>query len=570
MKLRLIKPKVKKNVYMLDFYIDNLLKDRMTYVVPPLSLAIIAALTPKDVEVSIVDENIEEIDFDEPADLVGITITSITAPRGFEIADIFRDKKLPVVIGGIHVSLMPKEALKHADSIIVGEAEDLWSQVIEDFKNKRLKKAYKSKHKPDLKDSPLPRWELVKNDRYAVATVQLTRGCPHDCEFCVVGKHLGFKVRKRLIQSVVEEIKLLKEYYATFWFVDFNLFFDRAYAKQFLKELIPLKIRYICFANTYIAKDDELLNLLAESGCEHVSIGFETINTDNLKLINKYKINNIKEYPEVIRKIQSYGIKVQTQFVIGFDHDDASVFRRIEDFVNENSIICPDIYLAGVFYGTKHYHRLKKEKRISIKDYFTPECQQYGYVQWDIKSMDYYDFLFGFISLYQRLYSYDAVFERIKKFHNAYNLKTEKRQNTPNFKKRFYNALLVLKCLSKMKKRYLGTSLLNLIRPEDYKRFEFILKLFLHPKSIYKNDIREIPGLLSKIEWRNVFMYPFFFDEYLNYKMKKEYSHNFLSNNFNKKVELNLKEDLHHFIRGRYQYYKRFKIRYRKNEVTDK
>lgn len=513
MKLLLIKPKVKHNVYMLDFYVHRLFRSRSRYIVPPLSLAIVASLTPKDVEISIIDENIEEIDFNQKPDLVGVTITSFTAPRGYEIADTFRAKGIPVVLGGVQAILMPKESLKHADSIVVGEAENNWSGLVEDFKNGSLKRVYKAKSRPDLTRSPIPRWDLLRNKDYTIATLQLTRGCPHCCEFCVAEKHFGKKIRKRPIKEVIREINLLKDKYKFFWFVDDNLFFDRDYVKEFIKELIPLGINYYCFANTYIAEDDELLGLLAKSGCLSVNIGFETINPKNLQLVNKAGVNEIEDYPNIIKKIQSYGIRVRPQFILGFNYDDLSEFKRIEEFINKNNLVLPDVHVAGVFYGTKHYHRLKKEKRISPSDYTSEECKKYGYALWDTKLIGHKEFMLEFALFYQRLYSYKAVFNRLKNFFFTNSSKN----------------ISLLKDKSVKKERF---------------RLNFgdiILKL--------QRACLAFEMLLSEIEWKNTFMQPFFFEEYLNYKIKKEYSKHFLLNDFNKKTWQSFKKDINKFIK---------------------
>lgn len=203
---------------------------------------------------------------------------------------------------------------------------------------------------------------------------------------------------------MITEIKNLKKHYNYFWFIDYNLFTDKKYTKQLLKELIPLRIHYFCFANTYIAKDDELLRLMAKSGCEFVSIGFETINPQNLKLIDKEKINQINEYPSIIKNIQIHGIQVKPQFIVGFDYDNANVFKHIEQFIKQNNILFPDVYIAGAFHGTKFYQRLKKEGRINTSHEGCIKCQK-GYVKWGTKSMSINECLFLRFFFYKRVYS---------------------------------------------------------------------------------------------------------------------------------------------------------------------
>jgi len=513
MKLKLIKPKVKRNVHLLDTYYYDILKNKTFYIAPPLPLAIVASLTPKDVEVSIVDENIEYIDFNEDVDLVGITITSMTAPRGYEIADLFRSKNIPVILGGLHVRLMPKQALKHADAIVIGEAEGIWGRVINDFKRKRLKKVYKPKSRCDLTNLPLPRWDLIKNEKYSCATVMMTRGCPHNCEFCVVGKHFGNKIRKRPVRDVIKEIALLKKHYDRFWFIDYNLFFDKAYAKELLTALIPLKISYICFANIYLYKDDGLLSLMAESGCKYVSIGFETTDPNGLRLINKEGINRIEEYSRAIEKIQSYGIRVKPQFIVGFDYNQSGVFDDIESFVNNNDIIFPDIYIAGVFYGTDHFNRLKKEGKIDM-DYYSSKSS--GYCMLDTGRMSSYDTLFKTAEIYKRLYSYNALFRRIENFYDNHKEQIEQQLNGEQLILRIKFSALKVKL-----------TLLCLARIKELRKLAFMLKLIWHPKSVYKGkNLTAISYNLSDIERRTIFLHPLFFESYLACKMYQEYSKN--------------------------------------------
>lgn len=541
MKLKLIKPRVRKNINILDTYYYDIIKDETKYVVPPLSLAIIASLTPSDVEVSIVDENIEEIDFNEKVDLVGITVTSITAPRGYEIADMFRSKNVPVVIGGIHVRLMHKQSLEHADSVIIGEAENLWWRVINDFKHNRLKRVYKNKKRPGLTDNPLPKWDLVKNTKYSVATIMATRGCPHNCEFCVVRQHFGNNIRKRPVEDVVKEVAYLRKYYHRFWFVDYNMFFDKAYAKQLLNGIVPLGISYICFANMYIYKDNELLDLMVKSGCKRVSIGFETTDPKGLKLLNKTGLNRIKEYAQAVKKIQGYGIQVKPQFIIGFDYDNTRVFDEIETFVNENNILFPDIYLAGTFYGTSHFRRLKKEGRIDMNAY---SSNKMGYVMLDVGSLGRENAVFKTKALYSRLYSYDAIFDRMKKFYDAYKETIEQPSRRCSVKD--------------VVKRHLfrvWTTVLYLKKIRNFEILVFALKLLWHPKSIYKNNPSSISYDLSDIERRRTFQHPYFFENYLIDKAHEEHSKNPLQNNFDNTTKINLKEDVERFIEKERRHY---------------
>lgn len=501
--LKLIRPKVKKNVYLIDQY-TWFPNNKVKYVAPPLALAILASLTPKDVQVSIIDEDIEKIDFDAPADLVGITITPFTAERGYEIADIFRKQDVKVILGGIQVTFMPEIPLKHADSVVIGEAENIWPKVIFDFKNNRLKRVYYSKEPPSLVNRPLPRWDLIKKEKYSLAPIISTRGCPYRCEYCVVGKHFGHKIRKRPINEVIKEIKYLKKNYKQFWFVDYDLFFDKEYAKKLLRALIPLNIRYACFTNVEVSKDEELLDLILKSGCHSVSIGFETLNPENLKDVNKTSTNNVEDYPQAIKKIQGYGINVRPQFMVGMEHDNKTVFKQVENFINRNDIIFPDIYVAAAHEGTQLYKRLVKEKKID-----PVSCKKPIRSKWVSNKISPQDLILGQMNLFKSIYSYDSIFNRIKKFYEN--------NKSVIIKKKLQNRNIFNLTLSdKLKKLHLAY--LYVIKG-DFNRMKFVLKLLWHPKSIYKGIFsKDIPRLVSFVEWRSSLSAGYFVNSFKTYK----------------------------------------------------
>ncbi|GAG81765.1 unnamed protein product, partial [marine sediment metagenome] len=239
------------------------------FALPPLNLLYVAALTPKDVEITLVDEHVDRIDFEEEVDLVGITSLTATAPRGYEIADEFRKRGVKVVLGGIHSSALPQEAIQHADSVVIGEAENLWPEVIEDFKKKRLKKFYQSSQKPSLENLPLPRRDLLQGKRYLTKNfIMTTRGCPFDCDFCSVTRFFGKRHRFRPVGDVIKEIESLKGNFTVF--ADDNVIAHKKYAKELFKALIPCKKRWFSQADLTMAQDEELLKLAVQSGCEGV------------------------------------------------------------------------------------------------------------------------------------------------------------------------------------------------------------------------------------------------------------------------------------------------------------
>ncbi|GAH17833.1 unnamed protein product, partial [marine sediment metagenome] len=207
----------------------------------PLVLPTLAALTPSDVEVILTDENAEPVNFEEKVDLVGITGITSVIPRAYEIADEFRKRGVPVVMGGIHVSMLPEEAIEHCDSVVTGEAEEIWEQVVKDAQKGSLQKFYRTPRFPDLANSPTPRWDLLKNDAYSYFTLQTGRGCPYDCDFCTVKVFNGRRYRHKRVEQVVREISFLQSIDSKklIFFADDNLLSVPGYAKELFKAIKP-------------------------------------------------------------------------------------------------------------------------------------------------------------------------------------------------------------------------------------------------------------------------------------------------------------------------------------------
>ena len=358
---------------------------------PPLALPMVAALTPEDVKVIIVDEKVEPIDFEENVDLVGISVMTPFAPRAYEIADIYRKRGIKTVLGGIHPTALPEEAIEHADAVVIGEAENVWGNLIEDFKKNRLKRFYHSDQLISMKGLPLPRINLLNKDAYStINCVQTTRGCPHNCEFCSVTAFFGRRYRQRPIKEVITEIKRLKANYV--FFVDDNIIGDIGYAKELFQALKLLNIEWNNQCTLTIAKDDELLKLAQESGCDMMYIGFESLSQENLESIGK-SFNRVEEYEEAVKRIQDHGIEIMASFIFGLDHDDETVFEKTINFIKKNKIKKPVFSILTPYPGTKLYQRLEQENRIIDRDWskydfghvvikpklMSPETLQRGY-----------------------------------------------------------------------------------------------------------------------------------------------------------------------------------------------
>jgi radical SAM superfamily enzyme YgiQ (UPF0313 family) len=346
---------------------ENLLNQKKTPG-PHLGLAMIAALTPPEVEVLLTDENVTVIDFQKEIDLVGITVLTITAKRAYEIADTFRAKGVKVVLGGSHPSALPKEASHHADAVVIGEAEGIWANVIEDFKTNKLQRIYRQREQPSLLNLPIPRRDLFANGAYYFRnTISTTRGCPNACSFCSVTSFFGHTYRCRPVEEILKEIETMN-YKKLIFFVDDNIVGKPKFAKELFRALVSYKLKWAAQASVTIARDDELLKLAAASGCMILLIGFETLSQDNLAAIGK-RVNVVDEYEMVIRKIHSHGIAIHGFFILGLDEDDEYVFERTVRFAQKMQLESAQFAWPVPYPGTALYESLDKAGRIITKSW---------------------------------------------------------------------------------------------------------------------------------------------------------------------------------------------------------
>ncbi len=332
-----------------------------------LTLPVLASQVPSGNDVQILDENVEEINFSDKPDIVYITTMTPAATRAYEIADEYRKRGVKVLMGGVHVSSLPEEAAKHADSVVIGESEGLFPLIFEDLKNGGLKPTYRLTEKPDLKDFPFPRHELMNGKMYVnIPKVETSRGCPFTCEFCSTTEFFGNKMRYRPVKDVIQEVKELDEDFV--FFTDNNIIGRPKYAKELFKELAPLGIRWISQCSINLANDDELLRLAAQSGCGGMLIGFESISEDSIAAIGK-SVNKVEEYKKSIKKIHKAGIGIIGCFVLGFDDDDHEVFRKTLKFIKRTNIEMPQLTVLTPFPGTVLRRKMEDDNRILTNDW---------------------------------------------------------------------------------------------------------------------------------------------------------------------------------------------------------
>jgi radical SAM superfamily enzyme YgiQ (UPF0313 family) len=331
----------------------------------PLTLTTLAALVPDGLgaEITLIDEGVEDLDpATIDADIAGITCLTGTSARAYEISARLRARGVKTVLGGIHPTLVPDEAQGHADSVVTGFAEYTWPQLLLDFARGRLRPRYVQA--PDFRfaNMPEPRRDLLKRDGYiTLNTVQATRGCLKQCDFCVVPRAWpGFLTRP--VREVVEEVERLPG--RKFLFLDLSPIEDAAYVKRLYRELIPLKKIWGGLATMEIARDDEMLRLASASGCRGLLLGIESVAPETIRRMGKGRLNRPSDYYEEIKKLHGAGIAINGCFVFGHDGDDKSVFERTIEFVDRAAIDLPRFALATPFPGTALYNKLKREGRL--------------------------------------------------------------------------------------------------------------------------------------------------------------------------------------------------------------
>lgn len=390
---------------------------------PSLSLLTLAALTPPYIDVDYweIKDLRQQGEFPDDYDLVAITSFSAQILDAYRVADVYRAKGISVVLGGLHVSVLPEEAKIHATSVVVGEGEVLWPQVVRDAERGQLQPYYRQEPGRwfDLADAPVPRYELLQLDKYNRLTVQTSRGCPHRCEFCASSILLTPKYHVKPVERVLEEIRYIK----TLWkhpfieFADDNSFVTKEHYKVLLRALIPERIRWFTETDISVAEDDELLDLMRESGCQQVLIGLESPQAsglDGLEQRRNWKLKRLPTYEAAIERIQSRGITVNGCFILGLDGHTPEIFDDIYDFVEQSGLYEVQITVQTAFPGTPLYGRLKAQGRIIEKERwdrctlfdvnFVPTHMTPGELQW------------GLVDLARRLYTEECIAERRRRF----------------------------------------------------------------------------------------------------------------------------------------------------------
>ena len=375
---------------------------------PLAGLLAVAASIPRDqYEVVLTDENIEPIDFDLKADLVGISAMTSYVNRGYDIADQFRHKGVPVVMGGVHPSFMPQEALKHCDAVVVGEVELVIDKLLDDLEQGAMRGAYKSDKLHPMAGMPMPRYDLLKKNRYVNCTfVQTSRGCHQGCTFCAEPLMNGLKFRYRPVDEVIHEMENCGSRVVSINDADFFGTPDRP--KEVMRALKGRGLQWQAGVTSKLAQDDRMLELAAESGCTMLSIGFESISRETLKSVHKH-VNRPETFVALVDKLHSYGIMVFGLFMYGFDGDDTSVFDETVNFnINTKYDACAYSVLTP-YPGTLTWYEMKKANRIVSFDW---EKYDQGHVVFRPAQMTGDELRLGQSRTYETFYSLASIASR--------------------------------------------------------------------------------------------------------------------------------------------------------------
>jgi len=386
--------------------------------IPPLTLPVLAGLTPKGIDVELCDESVDTVNLDTDADLIGITGITSQINRGYEIADAFRRRGKKVVMGGIHVSAMPDEAKDHADSILIGEAEDLWEAIIEDFRNNRLKKEYTADAYTNFKKLVIPRYDLLKLDRYRRSSgtniprlpIQASRGCPFNCNFCSVTKFWGPKIRTKPLENVEKELLQIKSLGTNrIFFTDDNFIADISYTKNLLDLLKKHDFSWICQVSTNIYRHEDLIVEMSKAGCSALYMGIETFSEENLEDINK-KFNKMADYETLFALFNKSNIRVTASMIIGLDGDTRESLDYMVRKLIHLKVSYALFYILMPLPGTQLREQFLRENRIINYNW---DHQNGTQVTFQPRSFQVEELQDYYWNLNKNFYSYQSIIRRL-------------------------------------------------------------------------------------------------------------------------------------------------------------
>ncbi len=373
-----------------------------------LALPLLAALTPKDWEVEIILETIEDIPFDTDADIIAIGSMGHAIVRSIDIAKEFKKKGKTVILGGYMASLMAEEALQYCDCVVIGDAEKVWEKVLQDYEAGVLSSFYQEEL--ESLSTPPPRFDLILNKNIGdFLPVQAGRGCPNSCSFCSVYCLYKNKYYKREISEVIRDIKQVKELgFRKFLLLDDNIIADRNYLNELCREIKKLDMRWASQCSITIGEDKELLQMVSDSGCIALSFGLESISAESLKSMDKSWANPL-EYGKLIENIQQAGIDVSTEMVVGADGDSLSSIKATAKFIKDNKVVVPRFYILTPIPGTKYFKDLKAQNRIYNQDIYSYNGSEAVHLP---KNMTPEELTKAYWDLYEEVFSLESIIKR--------------------------------------------------------------------------------------------------------------------------------------------------------------
>jgi radical SAM superfamily enzyme YgiQ (UPF0313 family) len=405
----------------ITFIRPHLNDKRATDAMEPLVFAILAALTPPEVEIAFFDDRLEPVPFDDPTDLVALTVETYTARRAYQIAARYRQRGVPVVMGGYHPTLLPEEVLQFADAVVIGDAEGVWPQVVRDARASRLQPLYQRHTLPSLAGVRLNR-SIFQGKRYTPATmVQAGRGCRFACDFCSIHAFYHRSLRQRPVREVIAEIEAAGRKFVVF--VDDNLFVNPRQAETLFQALIPLNIRWFCQVSIDVAQYPHLLDLMAKSGCIAALVGLESLDKHNLRQMKKGWNLNQGDYVTVIEKFHDQGMMLYGTFVFGYDHDTPDTIKRTLDFALRSKLAIANFNPLTPTPATKLYDRLEAENRLIYDRWWLDPNFRYGQALFQPRGMTADELTEGCFQARQTFNRYSSILKRaLANCHSPYHL----------------------------------------------------------------------------------------------------------------------------------------------------
>ena len=394
----------------------NMFENTGSDALKPILFGIIKGLTPPEHDITFLDERAERLPERIDADIIAFSVETFTAKRAYILAKKYRTDRNIIVMGGFHASVMSDEMLKYADTVLVGDAEGTWADLLRDCEVGVPRKIYRSDETLPL--CPLPdRPEIYRHRYHGLGVYQISRGCKFNCEFCSI-KTMYQKVRRKSAETVCEELRRTKE--KIIFFVDDNLFYDKQSALELFRAIAPLKKRWACQMSMDAARDDELLSEMKRAGCFLVLMGYESLNSESLGEMRK-SANSAADYEKLIRQIHRHGMMIYGTFVLGCDGDKLDVFKKTYDFAVKNNLAVTNFNPLIPMPGTEVYRRMEQEGRLLYKKWWLSDRYRYGDTAFIPKNMTPDELRDGCLKMRTDFYSVRCIIKRL--FGNPHNLK---------------------------------------------------------------------------------------------------------------------------------------------------